>query len=367
MHHTRRASSTPPASSGVHASLIDLDVVGGVLAAADVGVWQFFGDGRRLRASPTALRIVGLEDGGDLETSDDGLGRVHPGDRNRVAFELERLRVEPGGFAVELRVLTAAGDTRWLDVRGTAVHDEGGFAHACGTVQDVTARKEQERFRELLLVTLSHDLRNPLTAIQIGTGLLLRRGRLGEGDTITAQRVLASAGRISAMVEQLLDFTRIRVSGTLPCVRRPGNLGMIGAKVIDEVERENPDRTFELSNEGDLDGVWDVDRLGQMISNLVSNALAHGDTMSSIGLAMASRGDSVKLTVHNQGAPIDADDLEAIFNPFKWASHAGRTGLGLGLFIAHEIVRAHGGSMRVASSREQGTRFTVVLPRRESS
>jgi PAS domain S-box-containing protein len=368
MHHTRRVSSSsrpPPASSGVHASLIDLNVVGGVLAAAEVGVWQFFGAGQRLLASSTALHIFGLEDGEDFDAGADSLGRVHPADRERVAVEVERSRAEAGPFAVELRILTPGGETRWLDVHGTSVHDDIGFAHACGTVQDVTSRKEQELFRELLLVTLSHDLRNPLTAIQIGAGLLLRRGRLGESDSSTAQRVLASAGRISAMVEQLLDFTRIRVSGTLPCVRRPGNLGIIVAKVIDEMERENPGRSFELSNEGELDGVWDVDRLGQMIANLVANALTHGDSSSPITLGIAARGEAVKLTVHNHGAPIDAEDIEAIFNPFKRAAHpAARSGLGLGLFIAHEVVRAHGGSMRVASSREAGTRFTVHLPRR---
>jgi PAS domain S-box-containing protein len=368
MQQGRRASPSsrpPPASSGVHASLIDLNIVGGVLAAAEVGVWQLFGEGPRLLASSTAMTILGLKDGESFMVTEDGLEHVHPADRDRVAGELARARTEAGPFALEMRVLGPGGESRWLDIHGTSVHEEFGFSYACGTVQDVTARKEQELFRELLLVTLTHDLRNPLTAIQIGAGLLLRRGKLGESDSSTAQRVLASAGRISQMVEQLLDFTRIRVSGGLPCVRRAANLGILVAKVVDEVERDNPGRTLELTSEGNLDGFWDLDRIGQLVVSLVSNALVHGDTGSAIRLRLADRGDELKLTIHNFGPPILAGDMDTLFNPFKRsAAPRGRSGLGLGLFIAHEIVRSHGGVMRAASSAEEGTRFSVVLPRR---
>ncbi len=371
MQHTGQATMSPrppPFASGIHASLIDLDLVGSVLAAAEVGVWQFFAAGPRLLASSTALGLLGLEDGDAFDLNEDTLGRVHPADRDRVVADIARSGSEAGPFAVELRLLTPTGETQWLDVRGTSVHDEFGFAHACGTVQDVTARREQELFRELLLVTLGHDLRNPLTAIQIGAGLLLRRGQLGESDSNTAQRVLASAERISAMVEQLLDFTRIRVSGGLPCSGRSGNLGILAAKAIDEIECEHPRRLLELATEGDLDGVWDVERLGQMVRNLVSNAIAHGDAGSPVTLRIVGRGDAVELVVHNFGPPIQADELDGIFNPFRRSGQsATRSGLGLGLFVVHEIVRAHGGTMHVASSAEDGTRFSVVLPRRGRS
>ena len=361
-------SPRPVASSGVQASLIDLEIVGGVLAAAEVGVWQFFAAGPRLLASSTALRILGLEDGEAFEATEDALGRVHPADRERATVELARSRSEAGSFALEVRVLTPAGETQWLDIRGTSVHDGIGFVHACGTVQNVTARKEQELFRELLLVTLGHDLRNPLTAIQIGAGLLLRRGQLGESDSNTAQRVLASAGRISAMVEQLLDFTRIRVSGNLPCNYRPGNLGILAAKAVDEVECEHPQQRIELTSEGDLDGIWDVERLGQMIRSLLSNAIAHGEVASPVTIRISSRGQALELTVHNFGRPIEPHEMDGVFNPFRRAVQpAARSGLGLGLFVVHGIVRAHGGTMHVASSVEEGTRFSVLLPRNGES
>jgi PAS domain S-box-containing protein len=366
MQQTRQQTTSPrsaPVLSGVHASLINLDIVGDVLAAAEVGVWQLFATGPRLLASSKALAILGLEQGEALEPNEDALGRVHPADRERVASELARSRSEAGPFALEMRVLTTSGETHWIDVHGTSVHGEAGFEHACGTVQDVTARKEQELLRELLLVTLGHDLRNPLTAIQIGAGLLLRRGQLGESDSNTAQRVLASAGRISAMVEQLVDFTRIRGSGSLPCSCRPGNLGILAAKAIDELESEHPRRTIDLSCEGDLDGIWDVDRLGQMVRNLVSNAIA-GDASSPVVIQIAGRGAQVELAVRNAGRPVHADEMEGMFDPLRRSAHPSTpSGISLGLFVVHEIVRAHGGTMQVASSPDGGARFSVVLPR----
>jgi PAS domain S-box-containing protein len=361
------APSSAPISSGVRASLIDLDNVSSVLEAAEVGVWQFHAAGARLVASSTALSILGLENGYGFDPREDALDRVHPGDRERVAGELARSRSEAGPFAVEMRVLAPSGETRWIDVHGISIHDGRGFTHACGTVQNVTARKEQELFRELLLVTLGHDLRNPLTAIQIGAGLLLRRGRLGASDSSTAQRVLASAGRISAMVEQLLDFTRIRVSGSLRCVRRPGNLGILAAKAVDEIEAEYPKRMIELTNEGDLDGFWDVDRLGQMVRHLASNAIAHGDAESPVTIRIKGRVDAVELTVHNFGRPIQSEELESMFQPLRRQGQATQSGLGLGLFVVHEIVRAHAGTMHVTSSVDEGTLFSVRLPRHVAS
>ncbi len=366
MRHTTQQATAPssaPVSSGVRTSLIDLDIVASVLAAAEVGVWQFSAAGARLVASAAALAILEIEEGDGFDLSEDALDRVHPGDRECVAGELARSRSEAGPFAVEMRILTLSGATRWMEVHGISVHDADGFTRACGTVQDVTARKEQELFRELLLVTLGHDLRNPLTAIQIGAGLLLRRGHLGASDSSTAQRVLASAGRISAMVEQLLDFTRIRVSGTLRCARRPGNLGILAAKAVDEIETEYSKRVIELTTEGDLDGIWDVDRLGQMVRHLASNAITHSEGSSPVAIRIKGHGEAVELTVHNFGRPIKAEEIEGIFRPLRRSSQVTLSGLGLGLFVVHEIVRAHGGTMHVSSSAEAGTLFSVDLPR----
>ncbi len=188
---------------------VDLDVTDGT-AAGEVGVWRFLGASARLIASSIAVRLLGHDDGKPLVPTADAVRCNHPAVRDDVDREMAPRRSEAGPFAFEIRVLAANGDVRWLDVRGTVVHQAVGVAHACGTVLDVTQRKEQDLHRELLLATLSHELRNPLTAIEIGAGLLLRRGRLDESDSTTAQRVLSSARRIAATIDEVLDFTCAR-------------------------------------------------------------------------------------------------------------------------------------------------------------
>ncbi|HEX3770353.1 MAG TPA: ATP-binding protein, partial [Polyangiaceae bacterium] len=299
-------------------------------------------------------------------TAEQWLTRVNPADLDRVAGELERLRVHSGPFTLEAHVLGETTESRWVEIRGRVVRDaSGAFAGACGTVQDVTHRKEPEVFRDLLLATLSHDLRDPLTAIQIGTSLLLRREKLEQRGAITARRVMASAKRISAMVDQVLDFTRLRVRGSLPCNRRLSNLGLIAAGVVDEMDLAYPGRQVDLEHEGNLDGQWDADRLTRLVSNLVSNGLIHGDPTTPVTLRAFDRGSDVLVVVQNFGTPIPAADLETIFDPFGRPPRPRTSaGLGLGLFIAYEITRSHGGRMWGTSSHDEGTTFSALLPRR---
>jgi signal transduction histidine kinase len=182
---------------------------------------------------------------------------------------------------------------------------------------------------------------------------------------VTAKRVIASARRISAMVDQVLDFTRLRVRGSLPCNRRLSNLGLIAASVVDEMDLAHPGRLIELEHDGNLDGQWDSDRLTRMISNLVSNGLLHGDPSSPVTVKALDRGSDALVVVHNVGAGIPASELATIFDPFRRPARPRTSvGLGLGLFIAHEIARTHGGKMWANSTPEDGTQFCALLPRR---
>jgi signal transduction histidine kinase len=353
-------------SSGGSTGGIEQDSLESVLACAEVGVWQLFADGQSFVVTPAAYPLLGVPDDERPDTCEQWLTRVHPADLDRVAGELDRLREHTGPFTLEAQVLAAGGESRWIEIRGRTLRDETGcFSGACGTVQDVTHRKEPEVFRDLLLATLSHDLRDPLTAIQIGTSLLLRRERLEPRGAVTAKRVIASAKRISAMVDQVLDFTRLRVRGSLPCNRRLSNLGLIAASVVDEMDLAHPGRQIELEHDGNLDGQWDADRLARMIANLVSNGLLHGDPSSPVRVRALDRGCDALIVVHNRGKSIPPAELATIFDPFRRSSRPRTSvGLGLGLFIAHEIARTHGGKMWATSCAEDGTQFSALLPRR---
>jgi signal transduction histidine kinase len=365
-HESQLSSSGSLRSSLGRSTAFDRDGLEAVLAAAEVGLWRLLPDGRAVSITSAMYRLLGVRDDERPETSEQWLGHVHPADLDRVAGELERLRGHNGPFTLEVRAHTSESVPRWVEIRGLILRDESGeFGGACGTMQDVTHRKEPEVFRDLLLATLSHDLRDPLTAIQIGTSLLLRRERLEPRGAVTAERVIASARRISAMVDQVLDFSRLRVRGSLPCNRRATNLVLIAANVIDELELANAGRKILLHYEGNVDGQWDADRLARMIANLVSNALRHGDPESPVTVRVVDEGSDALLVVHNMGSTIPMEDLATIFDPFRRpARPRNSVGLGLGLFIAHEIARSHGGKMWASSSKERGTEFAALLPRR---
>jgi PAS domain S-box-containing protein len=365
-HESQLSSSSSLRGNPGRSTAIERDALEAVLAAAEVGVWRLLADGQTFAVTPATYRLLGINDEERPETGEQWLAHVHPADLDRVAGELERLRGHTGPFTLEVQARTSGSVARWAESRGLTLRDESGeFAGACGTVQDVTHRKEPEVFRDLLLATLSHDLRDPLTAIQIGTSLLLRRERLEPRGAVTAERVIASARRISAMVDQVLDFSRLRVRGSLPCNRRATNLVLIAAAVIDEMDLAHAGRKMVLHYKGNVDGQWDADRLARLIANLISNALRHGDPASPVTVRVVDEGSDALLVVHNMGSTIPAEDLATIFDPFRRrARPRNSVGLGLGLFIAHEIARSHGGKMWASSSKENGTEFAARLPRR---
>jgi signal transduction histidine kinase len=138
-------------------------------------------------------------------------------------------------------------------------------------------------------------------------------------------------------------------------------------EVIAEHEAAHPDRTFEFDANLDCKGMWDQERLAQVVSNLISNAIQHGGPGSPIAVRVRDEGDEVSLTVHNNGSPIPAELLPSIFEPFRRAATCetrNTTGLGLGLFIVREMVRAHSGEISVQSTEADGTTFVVKLPRK---
>ena len=222
--------------------------------------------------------------------------------------------------------------------------------------------EEASRFAEMFIGILGHDLRNPLNAVTMTATLLQRKG-IVEGGAL--ERILSSAQRMSNMVGQLLDLTRSRLAGGIALERKPIDLGMVISDVVDELRRANPDRDIRWERRGDAHGLVDQDRLAQVVSNLVGNAVLHGDPGKPVTVTLTAGGSTMSLAVHNDGPPIPGHLLPVIFDPFRrTAARDERSrGLGLGLFISHQIVVAHGGTIDVSSTDTGGTTFTVGLPR----
>lgn len=229
--------------------------------------------------------------------------------------------------------------------------------------------EETVRYNELFAGILAHDLRNPLGAIITAAQLLLMH-REGEGakterEAKPLSRILASGQRMTAMIEQLLDFTRARSGGGIMVESRPTNLAELCAQAIGEIELTHPERRIEQTSTGDPNGTWDAGRLLQVLSNLLANACQHGVPHTPVVVGIdGSDQRQVTVEVHNQGA-IPAAMLGELFDPFRSTRHQRQRsrGLGLGLFIVREIVRAHGGTVTVSSTELDGTTFAIQLPR----
>ena len=233
-------------------------------------------------------------------------------------------------------------------------------------VREKEAREEAERsvrYNEMFAGMLGHDLRNPLSAITTGANYIARLNA-HQKTTKAASRILSSAERMARMIDQLLDFTRIRVGGGLALTRTRFDLEELLCKVKDELEAANPERSILVEVEGNAMGEWDHDRLLQVFANLVGNALHHGRSEHPVKVRCNGRRTHLSVSVQNAGA-VPPEVLPVLFEPFRGTARYQRTrGLGLGLFITQQIVAAHGGTIDVASDATAGTTFRLLLPRK---
>jgi signal transduction histidine kinase len=230
--------------------------------------------------------------------------------------------------------------------------------------QELHERTETLRLNEMFSALLAHDLRNPLSAILASARLLQRRSDDPHAHEAAA-RIVASGNRMGRLIEDMLDLARARLAGGLVLKREPCDFGALVERVIREHQSAAPERLIELTSTGTVFGSWDAERIAQVLSNLIGNALKHGDPKSGVTVRLdGTDADSVALSVVNAGT-IPPELMDHLFDPF-WGGQrpAGRSeGLGLGLYIVSEIVKGHRGSIEVQSGRDHQTSFRIVLPR----
>jgi signal transduction histidine kinase len=259
------------------------------------------------------------------------------------------------------------GGTLWVFSRGVPLPLAGGPVREwIGMMTDVSARKRVEETRERFIGVLGHDLRSPLTAIKLGAQTLERADDLPEHHASMVNLMTRCSNRMERMIADVLDFARGRLGDGIKLVCEPTNFGEVCGAAISELRLANPEHSITFESSDDLAGVWDPDRLAQTLTNLVSNAVVHG--VGPIRVTAHADGDAVVLEVHNRGNPIPPEDMHLVFEPFRRSSNHGRGGgLGLGLYIVSEIVRAHGATISVRSTLEHGTTFSSRWPRQPPS
>ena len=224
--------------------------------------------------------------------------------------------------------------------------------------------------RDMFLAVLGHDLRGPLSGIDMTAMLLAKPDLSDAARQKAAARIKRASREMNRLITDLLEYTRTRLGAGMPIEQSVCDLGPVCEASLEDIRAGNPEQQFVQRMSGDLTLQADATRMQQALSNLLSNAVQHGSRQSPITLTADGEVDAIVLKVSNSGDPIPADALQAIFEPLVQAPNTSseahersKTSLGLGLFIVREIVLAHGGAISVESSVASGTVFTIRLPR----
>jgi signal transduction histidine kinase len=285
--------------------------------------------------------------------------------RARSGFDIKQL-------AAEYRALRTSVLTLWFERSPSrAVTDFDDVIRFNEAIDQALAESvdffsfKVDQSRNLMLGMLGHDLRSPLQAIQL-TAKLLAALNAGEKVSRAADRLITSGARMQQLVDDLLDFNRLQLGLRMRITTAASELEAIARQEIQELRAAYPQREVELQCQGETLGAWDVKRVQQLLSNLVVNALTHGTPDTAVKVMLTSDPKEVRIKVTNHGLVIDPVLLSEILRPLQRgaleAELAANDGLGLGLFIASEVAKGHGGHIEVESSGTE-TVFTAVLPR----
>lgn len=294
--------------------------------------------------------------------------RIHTSERVKGGFQLQQI-------VAEYRTLRSGLVRMWRESADPLTLANNEMLDRLNDVIDELIQAsvdvygtEIERSRELLLGTLGHDLRNPLNAISMRAAVLAGMKLPQEAQDVLAPMRGASV-RMGRLIGDLLDITRVRLGSGLDLHRVEANLGTLCAQSMEEVQSALASNLIRVFSTGDLRGFWDTTRIYQALTNLLSNAIQHGKPMAPITVTLKGGVSSVTCAIQNWGPTIPAAMLVRIFEPMLRVQAeiaiqpASTDSIGLGLYIAKEIIEAHGGTISVTSTESAGTIFTVFLER----
>lgn len=291
---------------------------------------------------------------------------THGALRHLAGFDLRQLAAEFRALRASVLRLwlkrAADGNSAFYEMTRFNEAIDQALAESISNYSDEVARS-----RDTFLAILGHDLRSPLTAISNSGLYLSSPGLLPPGKPLQAAvRINRCVARMSVMITELLEYTRTRLGRAIPIAPGPSSIDEICKVAFDEIRAAHPERDFFLETSGDLEGIFDGQRLHQVFTNLLENAAQHGEAREPITLSAHGERDRITVKVRNRGRAIPADELQVIFNPLVQIEpedgDAPSSNLGLGLYIAREIVQMHGGTIG-AESDAGGTVFSARLPR----
>lgn len=299
----------------------------------------------------------------------DTAAQIHASSRHKDGFDIVEM-------VSEYRALRASISKLWARARKTLTEQDLDDLGRLNEAIDQAVAESVLRFtqdvdhaKDLLLGVLGHDIRGPVGAIQLASDLVAKSGPLNSQQIQLLDHIKTSAGRVQVIVQDLLDLARSKAGQGLPLKKAPCSLLMLSEGIVEEIRLRHPDREVDLVSQGLIEGFWDEVRLGQLLSNLLANAMQYGAADQPVIVSISQDEENATIAVTNAGTPIPASHLEAIFKSFSRVPmgdpdrEVPTSNLGLGLFISREIANAHGGTISVVSDASQGTTFAVRLPK----
>ncbi|PZW63380.1 signal transduction histidine kinase [Pseudomonas sp. URMO17WK12:I6] len=321
-----------------------------------------------MRTSQTQQQQIDKSHGLAPVTEEESAAQSHAVTRLMAGFTLDQV-------VSEYRALRSSVLRLWLAQEGTGddheIVDIIRFNEAIdqALVESIaTYGRAVETTRKTVLGVLGHDLRTPLGAVMLGADLLRQTEELGSrGKKIIAQ-ISTSVQSANQMVQDLLDLARCNLGTGIPVQPENTDLTSVCKSVVDEITAAHPKAKIIFTDTGPVPGLYDPSRMAQVFSNLIGNAARHGHLQRPINVTLTGDGTTTYFCVQNYGEPIPPSALPTLFDPegrysrYTDSEPGTSSGLGLGLFIAAQIVEGHGGKMEVESTLEDGTIFRVTLP-----
>ena len=297
---------------------------------------------------------------------------IDPADREREALAFAAVMAgSRGHYACIYRLNGLDGQQRTVSALGRFCAESGSQGpRFVGVLHDVSELSQERAaalgravFAEQMMGIVGHDLRNPLSAIHM-SAQLLSRGPLPPEQALRVTRIDGAARRAQRLIDDLLDFTAVRLGRGLPVAQRPTHLHDAVHEILEELALSFPGRRLDHRPQGPSECWVDRDRLAQLLGNLVANAIAYGTPNTAVVIESCASDRHCRVSVANEGIPIAAELLSTLFEPMtRGAQHNdGLHSVGLGLFIVRQIARAHGGEVHVTSA-DRRTVFMVEFPR----
>jgi PAS domain S-box-containing protein len=347
---------TSEREAGLKAQLVEAQAI------AHIGSWEWDLVDGSLTWSDEMYRIYGVTPGEFDPSQDNVADLVHPDDLAMVQASSQRSREEGAPFSYEFRVLRPHNEVVYVLARGKIVKDETGkHVKMIGTVQDITERKENEALRDQFIANAAHELRTPMTTLLGLTNMLAtNRDRLNDAQVNEAYEVVVRAGdRLSSLINNLLDLTKLQ-QGAIALRPEPVHIAQVSREIVEATPPPHG-VSVDVKIPDDLVGVTDPQRFDQVVSNLLTNAYRYGGP--EIVLDGSANGDSVLVSISDNGEGVDEKLVPHMFDPFARGTGSGEVGgSGLGLAIVKMLVEASRGEISY-DRNGGGARFTIKLPR----